>query len=183
MPGSVEAHAVTLSDGTRIETDTVVWTAGVTPNPLVAQLGLPLDERGRIVVDSSLRVEGRSDIWALGDSARVPNAATPERPDPPTCQHALRQARAIVRALGGETRPYGYKSIGEGATQGRDKGSPHLRPALPGPARPVITRAHHVHAVPVRSRRLRILTDGLLSVVFRRDIAELGSMEVRRVDA
>jgi NADH:quinone reductase (non-electrogenic) len=181
---SVDEQAITLSDGTRIETETLVWTAGVMPNPVVSQLGLPLDERGRIVVDPSLRVEGRSNVWALGDSARVPNAMTPERPDPPTCQHALRQARALVRSLHGHTKPYGYRSIGEGATLGRDKGIARVfglhfrgRPAA------LITRAYHLRAVPLRSRRLRIFTDGLLSVLFRRDIAELGTMEVRRVQA
>jgi NADH dehydrogenase len=178
---SVEARAVTLGDGTRIDTETLVWTAGVTVNPLVASLGLPLDERGRIVVDSSLRVEGRPHVWALGDCAGVPNAATPGRFDPPTCQHALRQARAVAASMSGPARRYAYRSIGEGATLGRDKGIArvfglHVRGRLGA----MVTRAYHVRAVPLRSRRLRILADGLLSVLFRRDIAELGTMELRR---
>src|SRR3989440_6435081 len=73
---SVEPHAVTLSDGTQILTSTLVWTAGVRAHPLLPQLGLPVDERGRVVVDSSLRVEGHTNVWALGDGARVPNTAT-----------------------------------------------------------------------------------------------------------
>ena len=56
---SVEAESVTLADGRRVETETVVWTAGVTPHPVVQALGLPVDERGRIVVDPALRVEGQ----------------------------------------------------------------------------------------------------------------------------
>ena len=165
----------------RIETETVVWTAGVTANPLVADLGLPLDERGRIRVDSQLRVEGRTDIWALGDSARVPNAATPGQFDPPTCQHALRQARTLADGFRGDPTAYGYRSIGEGATLGRDVGIArvlglHVRGRLGA----FITRVYHVQAVPLGSRRLRILTDGLLSMMFRRDITELGSLEVRR---
>ncbi len=63
---------MTLSDGGRIETETVVWTAGVTPNPLLAQLGLPLDKHGRVPVDEMLKVVGSSRIWALGDCAAVP---------------------------------------------------------------------------------------------------------------
>src|SRR5829696_8735270 len=55
---SVEDHAVTLSDGSLLETETLVWTAGVRPQPLLGRLGLPVDERGRVVVDSKLRVEG-----------------------------------------------------------------------------------------------------------------------------
>ncbi|CUR56185.1 putative NADH dehydrogenase, FAD-containing subunit [metagenome] len=171
---SVDAGAVTLADGRRVETETVVWTAGTTPRPAVRALGLPLDERGRIVVDSALRVEGRCDIWALGDNARVPNSATPLRPDPPTCQHAVRQARAVVRSMAGDATPYRYRSIGEGATLGRGRGiarvfGVHVRGRLGG----LITRAYHVRVVPSRSRRWRIGADGLLSVVLRRDIVEL----------
>ncbi len=178
---SVEARAVTLADGERLDTETLVWTAGVVTHPLVRTLGLPLDERGRILVDSSLRVRGRSDIWALGDCAAVPNAATPGRLDPPTCQHAVRQARTVAASLAGATRPYAYRSIGEGATLGRGQGVARVfRLHVRGRLGALITRAYHIRAVPVRSRRLRILTDALLSTAFRRDIAELGSCEAGR---
>src|SRR6185437_14040054 len=90
---SVEAHAATLSDGSRLPTSTVVWTAGVRANPVNERLGLPLDDRGRVMVDPTLRIEGVAHAWGLGDGARVPNEATPGQFDPPTCQHALRQAR------------------------------------------------------------------------------------------
>src|SRR3954447_21927291 len=91
------ATEVELSDGETIPTGTLVWTAGVKPNPLLGELGLPLDEQGRVRVDPFLRVEGTEHVWSLGDGARVQNAATPERPDPPTSQHALRQAPPAPR--------------------------------------------------------------------------------------
>ena len=173
---------MTLADGQRLDTATLVWTAGVVTNPVVRTLGLPLDERGRIVVDSSLQVMGRSDIWALGDCAAIPNAATPGRFDPPTCQHAVRQARAVAASLAGATRPYAYRSIGEGATLGRGQGVARVfRLHVRGRLGALITRAYHISAVPLRSRRWRILTDGLLSTAFRRDIVELGSVEQVRV--
>jgi NADH dehydrogenase len=53
----IDPGAVTLSDGRRVETETVVWTAGIATNPLAAQLGLPIDHRGRIKVDETLQVE------------------------------------------------------------------------------------------------------------------------------
>ena len=175
---SVDARGVTLADGRRIDTATLVWTAGVVAHPLVATLGLPLDRTGRILVDGTLRVRGRTDVWSLGDCAAVPNTATPDRLDPPTCQHAVRQARAVVAAIGGATRPYSYRSIGEGATLGRGRGVARiLRFHVHGRLGSLVTRAYHLGVVPVRSRRLRIFTDGLLSTVFRRDIAELGSLE------
>ena len=98
---TVDGHAVELSDGTRIETSTIVWTAGVKPNDSLAALGLPLDPRGRVIVDPALRVEGRTNVWGLGDCAAVPNQATPDRVDPPTCQHALRHARHLAKNLQG----------------------------------------------------------------------------------
>jgi len=171
---AVDGSSVTLSDGQRIVCDTLVWTAGVTPNPGVARLGLPIDGDGRILVDPTLRVLGHPDIWALGDWARVPNAAT-ERPDPPTCQHALRQARHVAGSLRGRAGVYRYASVGEGATLGRDRGIARIRGVhIRGWAAALLVRAYHLRQVPVRSRRLRILTDGVLSVLFRRDWAELG---------
>jgi len=172
---SVEADAVTLSDGTRIGTDTLVWTAGIAPNPVIAQLGLPLDERGRVIVDPLLRVHDREDVYAIGDCARVPNEATPETPDPPTCQHALRQARRLSKTLRGATKPYRFRSLGGGATLGRDKGIASVFGLkFRGIIAAAIIRAYHVHQVPLASRRLRVLADGMLSALVSHDIAELG---------
>jgi NADH dehydrogenase len=170
---------VTLSDGTRLETETLVWTAGVQPHPLVAELGLPVDDRGRITVDSSLRVEGRSNVWALGDCAAVPNEATPGQLDPPTCQHALRQARRLAKNLRGDVRPYGYRMIGQGATLGRDKGIANLFGVLNfrGSTGSLVTRVYHLHQLPLVSRRLRVVADSRLSVVFGRDMAGLGPLK------
>jgi len=176
---SVEDDAVTLSDGSRFETETRVWTAGVTPHPLVEELGLPLDERGRIRVDSSLRVDGRSNVWALGDCAGVPNEATPQQFDPPTCQHALRQARRLAKNLSGKEKPYRYRMIGQGATLGRDKGIANLFGHINfrGSAGATFTRVYHLYQLPLRSRRLRVVADGFLSVFFGRDMADLGLLE------
>jgi NADH dehydrogenase len=181
---SVEEHAVTLSDGSRIDTETLVWTAGVKPNSLVDDLGLPLDERGRVKVDSSMRVEGRSKVWALGDCAAVPNGATPDQVDPPTCQHALRQARRLAKNLAGKRKPYHYRMIGQGATLGRDKGIANLLGFVNfrGLAGGVFTRWYHLHQIPLFSRRLRVLTDGTLSNVFGRDMVELGLLERSKAD-
>jgi NADH:ubiquinone reductase (H+-translocating) len=176
---SVDLHSVTLSDGTELETDTLVWTAGVKPHPLVEELGLPLDERGRIKVDASLRVESRRNVWALGDCAGVPNGATPGTFDPPTCQHALRQARRLAKNLAGNEKSYRYRMIGQGATLGRDRGIANLMGWVnfKGIAGSAFTRLYHLHQVPLFSRRLRVLADGMLSSWFGRDMAVLGVLE------
>jgi NADH dehydrogenase len=175
---AVDAHGATLSDGCRVPSETVVWTAGVTPHPLVEGLGLPLGSRGRIKVDDSLRVEGRTNIWSLGDCADVPNQATPGKADPPTCQHALRQARRLAKNLTGPASPYKYRSLGQGATLGRDKGiADAMGVKLRGGLGALFTRAYHVYQLPLASRRLRVVTDGALSARFGRDMAQLGVMQ------
>ena len=107
-----------------IDTETLVWTAGVRANPMVSgRSGCPLDESGRVKVGPHAPASRASEnVWALGDCARVPNEATPGRFDPPTCQHALRQARRLAKNLGGEPAPYRYRMLGQVATLGRHKG-------------------------------------------------------------
>ena len=174
---AVEEHAAVLSDGDRIAASTIVWTAGVRANPALAQLSLPLDERGRIPVDETLRVEGLAHVWALGDSARVPNQATPEHPDPPTAQHALRQARRLAKNLAGDVRPYRYRMLGQVATLGRYKGiADVLGIRLRGFPGWFVTRTYHLYQLPLLSRKLRVVTDWTTSLFFRRDIAELGML-------
>ena len=172
---SAEEGVVMLSDGERIETDTLVWTAGVRAHPLLGGLGLPLDNRGRVIVTSTLRVDGEEHVWALGDCARVPNEATPGAFDPPTCQHALRQARRLVKNLAGRPRPYRYRMLGQVATLGRYKGiADVLGLRLRGFPGWFVTRTYHLYQLPLLTRKLRVVTDWTTSLLFRRDIAELG---------
>ncbi len=174
---SVDAHAATLSDGDRILTSTVVWTAGVRANPANDRLGLPVDERGRVVVDSALRVDGVPHVWALGDGARVPNAATPGAFDPPTCQHALRQARRLAKNLTSEPKPYRYRMLGQAATLGRYKGIAQVPGArLRGFPGWFATRTYHLYQLPLLTRKLRVVVDWTTALFFRRDIAELGTL-------
>jgi NADH dehydrogenase len=173
----VEPHAAVLSDGDRILTSTVVWTAGVRANPHNQRLGLPLDERGRIKVEATLRIEGLTNAWALGDGARVPNLATPDEFDPPTCQHALRQARQLVKNLLGEPKPYRYRMLGQVATLGRYKGIAQIPGArLRGFPGWFVTRTYHLYQLPLLTRKLRVVVDWTTGLFFRRDIAELGML-------
>jgi NADH dehydrogenase len=172
-----ELGVVVLSDGDRIATETLVWTAGVRPTPWTGGLGLPVDERGRIRVDPLLRVEGHEHVWSLGDCARVPNEATPGTPDPPTCQHALRQARRLAKNLRGETKPYRYRMLGQVATLGRYKGiADVLGLRLRGFPGWFVTRTYHLYQLPLFGRKLRVVVDWTVALFFRRDIAELGML-------
>ena len=113
---SATEEGLTLSDGSFVPTRTLVWCAGVAASPLVSTLGLPLD-RGRLVVDEYLSVAGRSDVFAVGDCAAVPDLTRSGEIPPPTAQHAVRQgktaARNIAASLGrGWRGPYRHNDLG-----------------------------------------------------------------------
>jgi NADH dehydrogenase len=177
VEGVTEA-SVRLSTGQEVPTRTVVWTAGITPCPAVAQLGLPLDETGRIRVDEFMRVTGRDDVWAIGDCAAVPDPANPGRPCPPTAQHAMRQgarlAGNVAAALGhGELRPFTFKTIGLVVDLGRRQAvAKILGVKLRGFPAWFCARAYHLMAIPGLGRRLRLALDWTVELFFRRDSAE-----------
>jgi NADH dehydrogenase len=174
---SYDGREAVLADGTRVPAKTLVWTAGVRASPLLPELGLPLDERGRVVVDETLHVEGVEDVWALGDCTAVKNTKTPGVVDPPTCQHALRQARRLVKNLTGPPEPYGYRMLGQVATLGRFKGIAEI-PGLHlwGFAGWFVTRTYHLYQLPLLSRKLRVVVDWTVALFFRRDVVELSML-------
>jgi NADH:ubiquinone reductase (H+-translocating) len=105
----------------------------------------------------------------------VPNQATQGQTDPPTSQHALRQARRLARNLAGEPKPYRYRMLGQTATLGRYKGiADILGLRLRGFPGWFFTRTYHLYQLPLASRKLRVLVDWTVALFFRRDIAELG---------
>jgi NADH dehydrogenase len=179
---AVAPSSTTLSTGETIPTRTVVWTAGVTPHPSTRRLGLPLDERHRIRVDEHLRVEGEQDVWAIGDAAAVPDPARPGQACPPTSQHAIRQgrtaARNIAASLGrGRSRPFTYKTQGQFVNLGRYKAVAKVRGlTMRGFPAWWLARSYHVTQIPGTARKVRAVMDWTISLPFRRDIAEVGSI-------
>ncbi len=173
---------VRLSDGDEIPTRTFVWTAGVAPHPMVARLGLRVDDKGRLLVDECLRVFGREDVFALGDTALVPDKGTPRGFAPPTAQHALREAKAcaanVAASLGeAEPRPFRYRGLGLLVNLGEYKGVGRaLGIPLTGFLGWFVTRTYHLAAMPTWGRRFRVALDWTVAIAFPRDIAELGSL-------
>jgi len=95
---------VAVSPGEAVPAATLIWTAGVTPNPVVARLPCK-KQKGRVVVDEFLEVQGFAGLWAMGDCAAVPDAKT-GRPQPPTAQHgAATSAARSEEHRGGSHRP------------------------------------------------------------------------------
>lgn len=179
---AVGAETVTMEGGEVVPARTTVWTAGVKPHPVISQLGLPLDERGRIATDRFLQVAGHDDVWAIGDAAGVPDPNDPSRPCPPTAQHALRQGRVVARnvaaALGtGRRRPFRYKTLGVFVDMGRHRAvAETLGIRWRGFPAWFLARTYHLAAMPGGSRRVRLVVDWTVDLLFKRDASELGQL-------
>jgi NADH dehydrogenase len=176
----VTPNSITLSTGEIVPTKTVVWTAGVTPAPILRDLNVPLDERGRVPVDSHLRVEGLNSVWAIGDCAAAPDPRGGTCP--PTAQHAVRQgpvaARNIAAAVGiGDPEPFTYKSEASFVNLGRYKAVGRIgdRKFRGFPAW-FLARSYHMSQIPGYGRKAHAILDWTASMPFKRDIAELGSV-------
>ena len=172
---------VTLSDGTTFDAKTLVWTAGVKGHPLSAELGLPLDDRGRVLVDAEMRAVAIPDVWAAGDCAAVPDENAGGF-SPPTAQHALRQGRRlgknIVASLRGrELQPFDYKQLGSLASLGRHRGvAVVLGLRLKGFPAWFLHRTYHLVMLPTWGRRIRVALDWTIALLFKRDVVSLGSL-------
>jgi NADH:ubiquinone reductase (H+-translocating) len=172
----------TLSDGERIPARTVVWTAGVKPSPAVGRLGLPSDRGGRVIVDRTMRVEGFQRVWAIGDCAAVPDPARKGQPCPPTAQHAIRQGRLVaknvVATLGnGRVRPFRYRTKGVVAELG-DTEAVALTLGMRWHGLPAwfIARTYHLLLMPGMGRKLRLLMDWNVALLFGRDTSAPGRL-------
>ncbi len=91
-----EDGEVVLSDGQRVRGETLIWTAGMAPHAIVRDGPLPTGDRGGVLVDDYLRVEGRPEIYAIGDCNQIVNPRT-DRPYPNVAPIAINQG---VRAAG-----------------------------------------------------------------------------------
>jgi NADH:quinone reductase (non-electrogenic) len=178
---SAEGGVMRLSNGDAFRADTLVWTAGVTPEPVARRSGFPVDERGRVVVDEFLRVEGVSDAWAAGDNAAVPDLVTGTTA-PPTAQHALREARRLggniaASLTGRPLEPFRHRNLGQLASLGRFKGAAKVMGVrVTGFPAWWLHRSYHILMMPTLARKSRIIADWTVGLLFPRDIAQLGSL-------
>ncbi|HEY6793985.1 MAG TPA: NAD(P)/FAD-dependent oxidoreductase [Kineosporiaceae bacterium] len=176
---------VTLSDGDVFESDTIVWTAGVKPNPVLRNFaGLPLDERGRLKCRADLRVEGVQDAWGAGDACAVPDLTKPGAFTGPSAQHAVRQARRladnIVASLRGKPLvEYRHQYAGSVASLGLHKGVAQVYGIkLKGWPAWFMHRTYHLSRVPTFNRKMRVVADWTLALFFKREIVSLGSISM-----
>ncbi|MBI4542779.1 MAG: NAD(P)/FAD-dependent oxidoreductase [Gemmatimonadetes bacterium] len=178
----VRADAVVLSSDEVVPTETVVWTAGVCASSLTAHIPAQKDALGRIVTTPGLQVPGLPGVWALGDSAAVPDDATRGQPAPATAQHALRQARTLANNLaatleGGTLLRFSHGTLGMLATLGTHDGAGRLLGVpVHGFLAWWIVRTYHLLQLPTVARKVRVVLDWTIALFFPRDIAQLGSL-------
>lgn len=185
---SVEGGVAQLSDGETLPTNTLVWTAGVKPHPLLAATDLPLDAKGRIEATAYLTVADTPGAWTAGDNAAVPDL-TKDDPDAlcgPSAQHAVRQAKLlgdnIVRALRGvPLKEYRHAYAGSVASLGLHKGVAQVYGVkLKGWPAWFMHRSYHVSRVPTFNRKARVIADWTLALFFHREVVTLGSLATPR---
>jgi NADH dehydrogenase len=185
----VDGNAV-LSTGERFETETVVWTAGVRPNPLLEHTDLPLDERHRLRCTAQLRVAGVDGAWSAGDCAAVPDLSSddPLATTGPSAQHAVRQAKVLadnlVASLRGEPlKEYKHAYAGSVASLGLHKGVAEIYGVkLRGLPAWFMHRTYHMTRMPTFNRKVRVIADWTLALFFEREIVSLGAFANPRAE-
>jgi NADH dehydrogenase len=187
LESCVEGY-VELSNGDSFEADTVVWTAGVKPSPILAKSDLPLGPKGHVICSPTLQVttEGGEVVagaWAAGDCAQVPDL-TQEQPAycAPSAQHAVRQARHLGRNVarhlqGKPPADYRHKHLGLVASLGLNKGVANVMGVkLRGWPAWFMHRTYHLIQIPTVNRKARIALDWTAAVFFRRDLVSMGRL-------
>ncbi|MEV0399752.1 NAD(P)/FAD-dependent oxidoreductase [Actinoallomurus sp. NPDC050550] len=180
---SAEGHHIVLSDGEEFDAGTLVWTAGVKPNPVAKQTDLPIDEKSRVKATAELTVEGVSDAFTAGDTAAVPDLTEPGAFTAPNAQHAVRQAKTlgdnVVASLRGrQLQPYKHAYAGSVASLGLHKGVAQIYGIkMRGLPAWFMHRTYHLSRVPTFNRKTRVTADWTLAVFFKREVVSLGAIQ------
>ncbi len=183
---------VKLSDGDEFKADTIVWTAGVKPHPMLRDTDLPLDGKGRVTCLATLQVadpDGRvvEGAWAAGDSAAVPDLTKgPGELTGPSAQHAVRQATRLADNLvavlrGGTPTEYRHKYAGSVASLGLHKGVAQIYGIkVKGFPAWFMHRTYHLMRIPSFNRKVRVVIDWTLALFLRREVVALGELHEPR---
>lgn len=184
---------VKLSDGDSFPADTIVWTAGVKPSPMLDSTDFPRDERRRITCRPTLQVVDGDRVvagaWSAGDCAAVPDLTKePGNYCSPSAQHAVRQANRmadnIVNVIrGGEPVAYQHKHAGSVASLGLYKGVAQVYGIkMRGLPAWFMHRTYHMSRIPSLNRKVRVVADWTLAFFLKREVVALGQLHDPRED-
>lgn len=180
---------IELSTGETLESDLIIWTAGVMANPVLRGTDLPVDERGRLRAQADLRVIDDNGVidaaWTAGDVSAVPDLSGGGVGGfcVPNAQHAVRQgkqlAKNLVAVLRGEApKDYEHKNLGAVAGLGIGYGAFQSgKFAVTGFPAWVMHRGYHGLAIPMWERKLRVVGDWVGNFVLGRDNVSLSARE------
>jgi NADH:ubiquinone reductase (H+-translocating) len=183
---------VELSDGDTFEADTVVWTAGVRPHPMLDATDLPRDDKGRVTCLPTLQVVSGDRVlpgaWSAGDCAAVPDltADEPGALCSPSAQHAVRQARRLADNIVAAVRdhspvPYRHQHRGSVASLGLHQGVAHVYGVrLRGWPAWFLHRTYHMSRIPTLNRKVRVVADWTLALFLQREVVSLGELHSAR---
>jgi len=183
---------VELSDGDHFEADTIVWTAGVRPHPMLANTDLPRDARGRLTCLPTLQVADGDQVvdgaWSAGDSAAVPDltANEPGVLTSPSAQHAVRQAARLADNItlvikGRPPLAYRHRYLGSLASLGLHKGVAEVYGIkVRGWPAWFMHRTYHMTRIPSLDRKIRVIADWTLQLFLRREVVSLGEIHQPR---
>lgn len=179
---SCEDRVVVMNDdpASAYRSETIVWTAGQRPDPVVADWGLPLTGKGAIQVDETMAVPGLPGIFAVGDIAEVPDPEGGIAPN--TAQHALREAQvaadnALAFLVDDTPTRFAYRTRGLAVTLGKWQGTAQVKGfTFTGPLAWWMGRSYHLLMMPGLGRKARIVFDWTIGLFFHRDIAQLGEL-------
>ena len=179
---SYDGTLIELGDGSRIPAETLIWTAGTTPNRLVGKLPCQI-ERGRVKVTAEMAVPDWPGVWALGDCALVPDLTTGKF-CPPTAQHALRQGKVVAQNViayvdGGPYRKFNFKTIGQLAAIGHRAGVASIFGVnISGFLAWWMWRTIYLSKLPRLEKKIRVALDWTLDLIFSKDLCQF--LDVRR---
>jgi NADH dehydrogenase len=178
---SYSGSSVRLSDGTTIPTNTLIWAAGTSPNPLLETMPCSKDH-GRLLVTESLELDDWPGVWALGDCAAVPDPRTGGF-HPPTAQHGLRQAKVVAHNIiavvrGTAKKRFDYSTFAQLAAIGRRTGVARILGVnFSGFAAWWIWRTIYLSKLPRFEKKLRVAFDWTLDLIFSKDLVQF--LEIR----
>jgi NADH dehydrogenase len=174
---AIDEDAVHLPDGSHLVAATIILAAGVAVNPLVRALPLENDRKGRLLTDATMLARGRTNVWALGDCASIPDPQG--NPYPQLAQHALREARVVAQNIvstvnGRATKPFVYNTLGTLAALGHYDGVGRVwKLKLRGFLAWFVWRTYYLFQMPRWERRIRIMMDWTVALLFRNDVVKL----------
>jgi NADH dehydrogenase len=172
-----DGSTVELSNGRRIRTTTLIWTAGVKASPVIESIDCG-KERGRVLVNEYLAVPGVNGLWAAGDCAAVPVGKGGEF-YPPTAQHGLREAIVAAKNIeativGRALKPFAFKTLGQLATIGRHTGVASMFGLkFSGFVAWAMWRTVYLLKLPRLTKKLRVMMGWTLDLLFGREIEQL----------